>query len=147
MLLVVMSRFKLINFFSLQYHMFSDDLIFYSWTCTFTINFDQNSFPLEVSPFQVSLLQNSTNSSLIDGAIHIFKINLLLLKSFLESVWFVARYFSFFKQTVLVVFPDYSFVTTNSLSTLFFIYLQIVAVEYFQYDVIFDISEYFSLHL
>ena len=99
--------------------------------CTFTTKFDQDSFPLKISPFQVSLFQNSTNSSLINGGIPIFKINILLQKPLLESVWFVARYFSFVKQAVLVVLPDYSFVTTKSLPTLFFIYLQIVAVEYF----------------
>ena len=68
---------------------------------------------------------------------------LFLLKSFaslLASAWFVARYFSFVKQTVLVVFPDYSFITNKSL-IFFFICLQMVAFEYFQYDLIFDISE------
>ena len=58
----------------------------------------------------------------------------------LGSTWFFVRYFSFVEKTVLVVFPDYSFVTTKY-PIFFFIYLQMVAFEYFQYDLIFDISE------
>ena len=47
-----------------------------------------------------------------------FLLPLLLLRknfpSLLASAWFVIRYFSFVEQTVLVDFPDYSFVTTKS---------------------------------
>ena len=43
----------------------------------------------------------------------------------------ISRYFSFVKQKVLVVVPDYSFVTTKS-PILFFIRQQMVGFEYFQ---------------
>ena len=46
-----------------------------------------------------------------------FIITLFLPKNFpslLARAWFVVRYFSFVEQTVSVVFPDYSFVTTKS---------------------------------
>ena len=50
------------------------------------------------------------------------------------------KIFLFCQTEVLVVFPDYSFITNKSL-IFFFICLQMVAFEYFQYDLIFDISE------
>ena len=50
------------------------------------------------------------------------------------------KIFFFAEKTVLVAFPDYSFVTNKSL-IFFFICLQMVAFEYLQYDLIFDISE------
>ena len=43
----------------------------------------------------------------------------------------ISRSFSFVKQRVLVVVPDYSFVTTKS-PILFFIRQQMVGFEYFQ---------------
>ena len=79
----------------------------------------------------------------MDGGIPAFTNILFLQKSFtflLASAWFVIRYFSFVEETVLVVFPDYSFVTTQS-PIFFFICLQMVVLDYFQYDLIFDISE------
>ena len=124
--------------------------------CTFTTNFSsklkfqfqvffgQDSFPLKMSPFQVSLLHNVTNCLLANGWWNAcFSHYSSFTKSFpslLASAWFVKRYFSFAEQAVCVVFLDYSFVTTKS--TIFFsICLQMVAFEYFQYDLIFDISE------
>ena len=84
-----------------------------------------------------------TVSLLMDGGIPAFTNILFLQKSFtflLASAWFVIRYFSFVEQTVLVVFPDYSFVTTKS-PIFFFICLQMVVFDNFQYDLIFNISE------
>ena len=115
----------------MQYHRLSDDFIFHSFTLhvyeklfeqlksQFQVIFGQDSFPLKMSPFQVCLLQKSTNSfsSLIDGGIRGFTITLFLQKNFpslLASAWFVVRYFSFVEQTVLVVFLEYSFLTTKS---------------------------------
>ena len=73
----------------------------------------------------------STVSSLMDGGILAFTITLFLQKEFfpslLVSAWFVVRYFSFVEQTVLVVFPDYSFVTTYS-PIFFYICLQVTAL-------------------
>ena len=60
---------------------------------------------------------------------------------FLASACFVVSYFSFFEQTVLVVFPDDAFITIKS-PIFFFIFLQMATFEDFQYDVIFDISKY-----
>ena len=123
--------------------------------CTFTTNFSsklksqfqvifgQDFFALKMSPFQVRLLHNFTNCLLANGGIHAFPITLFLQKSFpipLASTCFVIRYFSFVEQAVFVVFPDYSFVTTKP-PIFFSICLQIVAFEYFQHDLIFDISE------
>ena len=124
--------------------------------CTFTTNFSsklksqfqvifgQDFFPLKMSPFQVSLLHNFTNCLLANGSgIPAFPITLFLQKSLpslLVSTWFVIRYFSFVKQAVFVVVPDYSFATTKS-PIFFSICLQMVAFEYFQYDLIFDISD------
>ena len=48
---------------------------------------------------------------------------------------------SFIEQIVLVVFTDCSFITTKS-PIFIFICLQTVAFAYFQYYLIFDISEY-----
>ena len=58
-----------------------------------------------------------TVSSLMVGGIPAFTITLFLPKTFpslLANAWFVVRYFSFVEHTVLVVFPDYSFVTFKS---------------------------------
>ena len=78
----------------------------------------------------------------MDGGIPVFNNTLSLQKSspfLLASTWFVVKYFSFVEQTVLMVFPDYSFVATKS-SIFFFMCQQMVI--FFQYDLIFDISEY-----
>ena len=124
--------------------------------CTFTTNvlsklkspfqviFGQDSFPLNMSPLQVSFLQNFTNYLLGNGWWKTCFYHYSFLKksfpSLLTRTWFVIRYFSFLEQTVLVVFLDYAFVTTKS-PIFFLICLQMVAFEYFQYDLIFDISE------
>ena len=64
-----------------------------------------------------------TVSSLKDDGILAFTSTLFFTKKFpslLASAWFVVRYFSFsVEQTVLVVFADYSFVTTGSPIILF----------------------------
>ena len=79
----------------------------------------------------------------MDGGITAFTNTLFLQNSFsflLASTWFVIIYFSLVEQTVLVVFPDYSVVTTKS-PIFFIIWLQIVVFDYFRCDLIFDISE------
>ena len=96
-------------------------------SCTFTINFSSklkshfqfifghDHFPLKVSTFHVSLLQNSTNYLLANGWWNTcFYRYYFSTKKFPISscnTWFVVRYFSFVKKTVLVVFTDYFFVT------------------------------------
>ena len=126
--------------------------------CTFTTNsssklksplqiiFGQNSFPLKMSPFQVSLLQNSTNCLLVNGCwdtcfYHYSFFTKMISISFCKC--FVCRkIFIFCRTDSFAGFPDYSFVTTKS-PIFFFVYLQVVAFEYFQYDLILQISEYF----
>ena len=103
--------------------------------------FGQDSFPLKMSPFQVSLLYNFTNYLLTNGwwnpcFYHYFFLH-ESFPSLLSITWFIVIYFSFVEQAV---FPDYSFVTTKS-PVFFLICLRMVAFEYFQYDLIFDISE------
>ena len=88
-------------------------------------------------------------SSLMDGGIPVFTITHFYKKSFPSlpaSSWFIIRYFPFVEQTVLVVFPGYSLVTIKS-PIFSFICLQMVAFEYFQYDLVFNISNNFFLHL
>ena len=84
-----------------------------------------------------------TVSLLMNGGIPAFTNTLFLQKIFPISSCkrlVCCKIFLFVEQTVLVVFPDYSFVTTKS-QIFFFICLKMVAFEYFQYDLIFDISE------
>ena len=79
---------------------------------------------------------------LMDSGIPAF-ILFFFTKTFPISSWkhlVYCKIFLFCQKTVLVVFPDYSFITTKS-PILFFICPQMVAFEYFQYDLIFDISE------
>ena len=70
-----------------------------------------------MSSFLVSLLQNSTNHLLANGKWNVcFYHYSFLQKCFqflLASAWFVIRYFSIVKETVLLVFPDYSFIKTK----------------------------------
>ena len=96
------------NFYSLYHHRLSFDEGFF-----FELTFDEDSIPLKMSPFQVSLLHNLTNSLLANGWWNTcfyhypcFYKNVSHL--FSASAWFVRRYFSFVKQTVFVAFPDYS---------------------------------------
>ena len=111
----------------------------------FQVIFGQDSFPLKMSPFQVSLLQNSTNCLLANGlwnnCFHHYSFFLQKrFPSLLASTWVVVSYSYFVEQTDMVAFPDYSFATTKC--TIFvFICLQMVPFEYFQYDIIFDFSE------
>ena len=111
----------------------------------FQVIFGHDSFPLKMSPFQVSLLQNSTNCLLANGlwnnCFHHYSFFLQKrFPSLLASTWVVVSYSYFVEQTDMVAFPDYSFATTNC--TIFvFICLQMVPFEYFQYDIIFDFSE------
>ena len=123
--------------------------------CTFTTNFSsklksqfqvifgQDSFPLKMSPFQVSLLQNFTKCLLAnEWWITCFYHYSFFTKKFLISSCkrLVYRKIFLFCRTVLMVFPHYSFVTTKS-PIFLFICLQKVALEYFQHDLVFDISE------
>ena len=103
--------------------------------------FGHDSIPLKTSPFQVSFISVlRTVSSLMDGEIPAFTIFTKKFPICSCKCLIVVRYFSFVEQTVLVVFPDYSLVTTQS-PKFFFICLQMVAFEYFQYDPVFGISE------
>ena len=111
----------------------------------FQVIFGQDSFSLKMSPFQVSLLQNSTNCLLANGWWNtcFYHYSFFTKKFPISSCkHFVCHkiFLSFVEQTVLVVFPDYSFITSKS-PILFFIWLQMVDFEYFQYDLIFDTSE------
>ena len=78
----------------------------------------------------------------MDGGIPAFIISLFLQKKFPISSCkrLVYHKFSFVEQTVLMVFLDHSFVNIKS-SIIFFTYLQMVAFEYFQYVLIFNIYE------
>ena len=114
----------------------------------FQVIFGQDSFPLKMSPSQVSLLQNFWKCLLGNGwrntcfspgqwmaeylllPLLFFYKKVFYFPSLLASAWFVIIYFSFVEQTVLVVFPDYSFITTKSPIS-FFICLHMVAFEYF----------------
>ena len=71
----------------------------------------------------------------MNGGMPAFTITL-----FTKQVVHLLQAFGLPLDTVLVIFPDYSFVTTKSL-IFFFISQQIVAFEYFQYNLILDISE------
>ena len=77
----------------------------------FQLIFDEDSFPLKMSPFQVSLLHNFAN--LANGwwwntwFYHYPFFYKKVPHLFSGSAWFVRRYFSFVEQTVFVVFPDY----------------------------------------
>ena len=79
----------------------------------FQVIFDENSFPLKMSPFQVSLLHNFTDCLLANGwwntcFCHYPFFYKKVSHPFSASAWFVRTYFSFVEQTVFVVFPDYS---------------------------------------
>ena len=157
LLLLVMCRFKWINFYSLLYHRLSDDFIFQSGTASFqkiiwpNLSLSSSHFWLEffscknkfISGRSVFRRTLRTVSLLMDGRIPAFIITLFLHKSFpfiLTSASFVVIYFYFVEKTVLVVFSDCPFVTSKS-PIFFFIFLQIDAFEYFQYYLIFDVSE------
>ena len=145
-----MCRFRWINFYS-----FLTISYFIVAHCTFTTNLSSKL----KSQFQVIFWEDSflstwvhfklvfycrtlrTFCSLMDGGMPVFTITLLTKKfpiSFCKHLVY-CKIFLFCQKTVLVVFPDYSFITTKS-PILFFI-CQMVAFEYFQYDLIFDISE------
>ena len=88
----------------------------------FQVTFGQDSFPLKKSLFQVSLLHSFTNCLLTNGWWNTCFYNYLFSYKkvshlFSASAWFVRRYFSFVKQTVFVVFPNYSLVFSDSDST------------------------------
>ena len=141
-----MCRHKWINFYSRWYHRLSDNCIF---PCLFTTNFlsklksqfqvifGQDSFRLKMSPFQTSLSQNSTNCFLAYEWWNACFYHYFFLT---KQVFHLLLAFGLLLDTVLVIFPDYSFVTTKSL-IFFFICLEMVAFEYSQYDLILDISE------
>ena len=80
----------------------------------FQVSFGQDSFPMNTSPFQASLSQNSANCFLLmDGGMPAFTITIFIetfpISSCQSLVW-LARYFFFVEQIILVVFPDYFFV-------------------------------------
>ena len=124
--------------------------------CTFTLNFSSklksqfqvifghDSFPLKMSPFQVSLWQNSTNCLLANGRwnvcfqLYSFSTKILSISSCKRLV--CHNIFLFCGTDSFGGLPsDYSFVTNKS-SIFFFICLQMVVFDYFQCDLIFDIS-------
>ena len=104
----------------------------------FQVIFGQDSFPLKMSPFLTESISSLTDVEYLLLPLILFYKK--IFPSLLASTWFVVRYFSFVEQTVLVIFPDYSFVSTKS-PIFFFICLQMIDFEYFQYNLIFDISE------
>ena len=133
----------MISYFIIALHVY-----FKLFEQTLSLNFRsflvRNPFFLKLVHFRlVSLSQDSTNCLLANGWWNTcFYQYSFLYKSFpslLTSPWFVVKYFYFAKKTVLMVFPDYSFVTTKS-PIFFSICLQMIAFEYFPYDLIFDIS-------
>ena len=105
------------------------------------INFGQDSFLLKISSFLVSFLQNSTNQWMVEYLLlALLSFYKKVSHLFLQALGFVVKYFSFVEQTVLMVFTVYSFVTTKS-PIFFFVCLQMVAFEYFQYYLIFGRSD------
>ena len=100
------------------------------------VRFGHGFFPLKMRPFQANISQKSTNCLLANGwwnaCFYHYSFYKKRFPSLLTSTWFVARYFTFEKQTVLVVFTDYSFVTTK-FQILFFKCLHMVVFEYCQY--------------
>ena len=124
--------------------------------CTFTISYSSklnsqiqviighDSFPLKMSPFQVSLSQKSRNCVLANG----------LWNTCFYHYSFFTKKFPMFRCKHLGCHKIFLFCRTDcfgglpwlffcnhKVSNVFFICLQIVAFEYFQYDLIFDISE------
>ena len=92
------------------------------------------------SVFQRTL---QTVSSLMDGGILAFIITfftIFFIKVFPFSL-VLSQNISFMEQTVLVLFPDYFLITSKSPMFFFFVCFPMVDFEYFQYDLIFDISE------
>ena len=95
----------------------------------FQVIFGQDSFPLKMSPFQVSLLHNFINCLLTNGwrntCFHHYPFFYKKVSHLLSaSAWFVRRYFSFVKQTVFVVFPDYALVFPDADSANYNEYIQ-----------------------
>ena len=96
----------------------------------FQVLLGQDSSPLKMSPFYVSLSQNSTKCLLANRWWNtcFYHCSFFTKKFTISShhrCLVCIRYFSFVEQTVLVVFPDYSFATTKS-PILFFMCLQMV---------------------
>ena len=123
--------------------------------CTFTINFSSklksqfqvifghDFFPLKMSPFQVSLWQNSTNCLLANGwGNNCFYQYPFSTKRFpISSCKGLGCHNTFFfcgTNSLGGLPSDCSFVTTKS-PTYFFICLQMVVFDYFQCDLIFHI--------
>ena len=141
--------FLMISYFIVALHVYNK-LFGQTYKSQFQITFGQYSFPpkMRVHFRLVSLSPNSTNCLLANRwwntwfyrySFFYIKISHLFSQT---SGWFVIEYFPLVEKTVLVVFPDYQFLTTKS-PIFFFICLEMVAFEYgcFQYDLIFDISE------
>ena len=106
------------------------------WKPQVQVSFGHGFFPLKMRRYQANLSQNSTNGLLANGwwnaCFYHYSFYKKSFPSLLTSTWFVARYFTFEKQTGLVVFSDYSFVTTK-FQILFFKCLHMVVFEYFHY--------------
>ena len=133
----------MISYFIIALHVY-----FKLFEQTLSLNFRsflvRNPFLLKLVHFTlVSLSQDSTKCLLANGwwntCFYHYSFLHQSFPSLLTSPWFVVKYFSFAKKTVLMVFHDYSFVATKS-PIFFFICLQMIAFEYFPYDLIFDIS-------
>ena len=111
----------------------------------FQVIFGQDSFPMNTSPFQTSLSQNSPNCLLTNGrwnaCFYHYSFTLPLPLSLLGRAWFVVRCFFFIKQIILVVFPDFFRKSSTKSPIFFFMRIQVAVFEYFQSDVIFDILE------
>ena len=95
----------------------------------FQVIFDQDSFPLKMSPFQVSLFHNFSNCLLASGwwntcFYHYPFFYKKVSHLFSASACFVRRYFSFVEQSVFVVFPDYCLVFSHADSASYNGYIQ-----------------------
>ena len=93
-------------------------------------------FRLVISGWSVFRRTLRTFSLLMDGGIPAFTITLFYISVSSHQRLACRKIFLF-----CLVFPDHSFVTTKS-PTFFFICLKVVAFEYFQYDLVFNISEW-----
>ena len=126
--------------------------------CTLTINFSSklksqfqvifghDSLPLKMSPFQVSLSQKSINCLFANGWWNtcFYHYSFFTKKFPISSCKrLVCRKIFLFCQTDSFGSLPWLFFrkSTTKSPIFFFICLQMVAFEYFQYDLIFDISE------
>ena len=110
----------------------------------FQVMFRQDSFPLKMSSLQVSISRYSTNCLLPNGCWNTcFHHYSFFTKKFPISFCkrLVFRKIFLFCRTDSFGGLPWLFFRNHWVSNIFFICLQTFAFEYFQYDLIFDISE------